>query len=210
MKNIKKYICLLLAAALCLSACSTTSTEATTAAATEEATAAETTAADTEDGMFQPGTYTGVGTGRNGDITVEVVFDANSIVSVTVTDHTETDGIADPALERIPAEIVEYQSLAVDTVSSATLTSEGILQAVEDCVTQAGGDVEALKQPIKTGEVEKTEETRTADVVVAGSGISGLTAAIAAAEAGADVVVIEKEATTGAPAQQAPPQGSLK
>ncbi len=197
MKNIKKYICLLLAAALCLSACSTTSTEATTAAATEEATAAETTAADTEDGMFQPGTYTGVGTGRNGDITVEVVFDANSIVSVTVTDHTETDGIADPALERIPAEIVEYQSLAVDTVSSATLTSEGILQAVEDCVTQAGGDVEALKQPIETGEVEKTEETQTADVVVAGSGISGLTAAIAAAEAGADVVVIEKEATTG-------------
>ncbi len=197
MKNIKKYICLLLAAALCLSACSTTSTDATTAAATEEATAAETTAADTEDGMFQPGTYTGVGTGRNGDITVEVVFDANSIVSVTVTDHTETDGIADPALERIPAEIVEYQSLAVDTVSSATLTSEGILQAVEDCVTQAGGDVEALKQPIETGEVEKTEETQTADVVVAGSGISGLTAAIAAAEAGADVVVIEKEATTG-------------
>ncbi len=197
MKNIKKYICLLLAAALCLTACSTTSGDATTAAATEEATAAETTAADTGDGMFQPGTYTGVGTGRNGDITVEVVFDANSIVSVTVTDHTETDGIADPALERIPAEIVEYQSLAVDTVSSATLTSEGILQAVEDCVTQAGGDVDALKQPIETGEVEKTEETQTADVVVAGSGISGLTAAIAAAEAGADVVVIEKEATTG-------------
>lgn len=198
MKRIKQYICLLLAAALCLTACSsTTGSEGTTAAATQEATTAETTAADTGDGLFTAGTYTGTGDGNNGPITVEVVFDANSIVSVTVTEHGETAGIADPALERIPAEIVEYQSLAVDTVASATMTSNGILAAVEDCVTQAGGDVEALKTPIETEEAAKTEETQTADVVVVGSGISGLTAAIAAAEAGSDVVVIEKAATTG-------------
>lgn len=45
----------------------------------------------------------------------------------------------------IPAAIVENQSLAVDTVSGATNSSNAILTAVADCVAQAGGDVEALK-----------------------------------------------------------------
>ena len=78
------------------------------------------------------GTYTGVGDGRNGDIQVEVVVNENKIESVAVTAHEETPGISDPALEQIPAAIVEKQSLAVDTVAGATLTSEGILMAVEN------------------------------------------------------------------------------
>ena len=88
------------------------------------------------------------------------------------------------------------QSLAVDTVAGATNTSKAILAAVEDCVKQAGGDVEALTVPIQGGS-EKKEESRTADIVIVGSGIAGLSAALSAAETGADVVVLEKMATTG-------------
>ena len=88
------------------------------------------------------------------------------------------------------------QSLAVDTVAGATNTSKAILAAVEDCVKQAGGDVEALTGPIQGGS-EKKEESRTADIVIVGSGIAGLSAALSAAETGADVVVLEKMATTG-------------
>ncbi len=175
----KKILCLLLAGLLCMSGCTS-----------------QTSSTD-QGGLYQAGTYTGTANGNNGPITVEVVFSSDKIESVTVTEHAETAGIADPALERIPADIVEAQSLAVDTVSGATMTSNGILAAVEDCVSQAGADPEALKTPVEQTTAEKTEETREADVVVVGSGITGLTAAISAAEGGADVVMIEKQATTG-------------
>ena len=58
------------------------------------------------EGGLTDGTYTGTGRGRNGDITVEVVVAKGAVSEITVTDHTETAGIADPALEKIPAEII--------------------------------------------------------------------------------------------------------
>ena len=96
-------------------------------------------------GKYTAGTYTGTGKGNNGDVTVEVVFTADAITSVTVKDNSETAGISDPAIEQIPGEIVDKQSLAVDTVSGATHTSDAIIEAVSDCVTQAGGDPASLK-----------------------------------------------------------------
>lgn len=96
-------------------------------------------------GKYTAGTYTGTGKGNNGDVTVEVVFTADAIKSVTVKDNSETAGISDPAIEQIPGEIVDKQSLAVDTVSGATHTSDAIIEAVSDCVTQAGGDPASLK-----------------------------------------------------------------
>ena len=176
-----KLICLLLASLLCLAGCSTT----------PKAPAAE------GESLFKAGTYTGVGDGRNGPITVEVTFTAGAIESITVKEHTETAGICDPAIEKIPGAVVESQSLGVDTVAGATLTSDGILKAIEDCVVQAGGDVEKLKAATEKTPQAKTEESRSTDVVVVGSGITGMSAALSAKEAGADVVVIEKQATTG-------------
>ena len=77
-------------------------------------------------------------------MTVEVIFDETQIASVTVVEHSETAGICEPAIESIPELIVEGQTLAVDAVTGATVTSTAILTAVADCVTQAGGDVDAL------------------------------------------------------------------
>ncbi|MGI6151323.1 MAG: FMN-binding protein [Christensenellales bacterium] len=93
---------------------------------------------------FKAGTYTGKGKGMNGDVTVKVVFSDSAIVSVDVVDHKETEGIYEKAAEDIPRAIVGGQTLSVDTVSGATYTSEAIIQAVTDCVVQAGGDVAAL------------------------------------------------------------------
>lgn len=146
---------------------------------------------------FTAGTYTATVKGNNGDLTVEVVLEADKIVSVTVVSHVETAGLADPALTNIPAAIVEQQSLAVDTVSGATVTSNAILAAVADCVTQAGGDPAALTAVAATEEVAKAETEMTADVVVVGAGMAGLTAALAAKEAGADVILIDKMAAIG-------------
>lgn len=145
---------------------------------------------------YTAGTYTGTGAGRNGDITVEVVFTDDAIKSVTITDHAETGGISDPAINTIPEAIVESQSLGVDAVTGATLTSNGIIDAVADAVEQAGGDVEALKAVV----VEKTageaiEET--VDVVIVGAGGAGMAAAASALENGATVIVLEKTAAIG-------------
>lgn len=155
------------------------------------------TACGGESSAYKAGTYTSTVDGHNAPITVEVTFTDSAIESVVVKEHAETAGLSDPALERVPADVVKYQSLAVDTVAGATVTSKAVLAAVEDAVKQAGGDVEALKAEIKKDDVVKTEKEVETDVLVVGSGISGLTTAISAANEGADVIVIEKMAVTG-------------
>lgn len=146
---------------------------------------------------FTAGEYTATVEGRNGDVTVTAKFSDSAIESVTVGEHAETAGIADPAIERLPQAIVDGQTLKVDTVTGATLTSNAILEAVEDCVTQAGGDVEYLKaNTIATEETEKEAEEYTTDIVIVGGGAAGLTSAISASDLGADVIVLEKGAST--------------
>ena len=104
-------------------------------------------ASSTSDAKYKAGTYTGTAAGKNGDVTVEVVLSDNAIDSVTVKDQKETAGIADPALEQIPAAIVEAQSTAVDTVSGATITSQAIIDATNAALTSAGVDVSAMAAP---------------------------------------------------------------
>ena len=85
-------------------------------------------------------TLTGTAKGRNGDVTVEVVYADGKITSVEVKDHKETEGLADPAIEKIPAAIVEANSVNVDAVSGATVTSNAIMKAVEDALHKGGID----------------------------------------------------------------------
>ncbi len=158
---------------------------------------AQPTDAPAQEGKFTPGTYTATGKGNNGDVTVSVTFSADAITEVTVGEHGETAGISDPAIDRIPAAIVDGQTLAVDTVSGATNTSKAILAAVEDCVKQAGGDVEALKVAAEDNEKEQETVELTADVVVVGGGGAGLAAAVSAGENGAKVILVEKMSDVG-------------
>ncbi|MBE5962890.1 MAG: FMN-binding protein [Lachnospiraceae bacterium] len=95
--------------------------------------------------VFTAGEYTAAGEGKNGAVNVTVKFDDSKIVSVEVGDHAETAGLADPAIEGVPAAIVEGQTLKVDVVSGATVTSEAIIAAVEDCITQAGANAADFK-----------------------------------------------------------------
>ena len=86
---------------------------------------------------YKAGTYTGTGVGKNGDVVVEVVVSDSAITSVTVTEHSETDGVADPALEQVPAAIVKANSTEVDAVAGATVTSEAIIDAVNTALASA-------------------------------------------------------------------------
>lgn len=154
------------------------------------------TPSQSENAKYKAGAYTATAKGHNGDVNVEVVFDDTSIVSIKVLEHAETAGIGDIAIDRIPEEIATGQTLAVDSVTGATFTSEAILAAVEDCIKQAGGNVEDLKAD--SGSDVKGEETElTTDIVIVGAGGTGLAAAASAYENGADVIVLEKLAITG-------------
>lgn len=149
------------------------------------------------DAAYQAGTYTGTAAGRNGEIAVEVVFGENAIESVTVTQHAETEGIADPAIERIPSAIVESQSLGVDAVTGCTITSEAIIAAVAAAAEQAGADIDALRSVETASENAGEKIEKTVDVVIVGAGGAGMAAAASAAENGASVVVLEKTAAIG-------------
>jgi succinate dehydrogenase/fumarate reductase flavoprotein subunit/uncharacterized protein with FMN-binding domain len=140
---------------------------------------------------FKSGTYTATAKGMRGPVKVEVIFSDSKIEAIKVIEDNETIRIGEAAVEILPGAIVANQSLAVDTVASATFTSNAIKMAVADCVKQAGGDVAALrKAPVQP--VKAVNETVTYDVVVVGGGLSGLAAATAAINKGAKVALLEK------------------
>ena len=148
-----------------------------------------------------PGVYTGSGDsmiGGAGSIKVEVTLgDGDEILSVTITDTNETPGIADAAIDATPKAIVAQQSIAVDAVSGATMTSDAIVAAVEDALTAAGADIERFKTKVEK-EVEKAADADlTADVVIIGAGGAGLAAALTAEQNGASVIVLEKMPKVG-------------
>ena len=165
-----------------LGGCGTTETSST---------AIDSSSMETTTGSYTEGVYEASQKGMNGDVKVGVTFTGDSISEVKILEHKETEGLADPALEQIPASIVAHQSLAIDTISGATMTSNAILLAVSNCVEQAGGDVESLKNK-EVQEVVNTETViKEADVIVVGGGSAGLSAAVALAEGGQSVLLIE-------------------
>ena len=146
---------------------------------------------------YTAGVYTAQANGNNGPVTVEVEVNDSEILNVRVTDHAETAGLSDAPIERIPAEIVEGQTLAVDTVSGATNTSNAILKAAEDALAQAGADVEALKVAKEKTDAACEVTERHVQALVIGAGGSGLAAAITLQEQGVETLVVDKMASAG-------------
>ena len=151
------------------------------------------------DGTYTPGTYTATAKGKIADITVEVTFTENAIADVRVVAHNETlglgYGVSTAPIDMFPSQIVANQTLAVDVVTNATVTGNAILAAVADAVNQAGGDAEVLKQA--EAKVAGEEIVYDVEVVVVGAGAAGLSAALAAQEMNANVLVLEKGGITG-------------
>lgn len=139
---------------------------------------------------YSPGTYESEAEGYKDIIKVKVDFDEDEITNIEVVENSESSGIGTVPLEYIPEKIVENQSLGVDKVSGATVTSNALLMAVKDAVKQAGGDVKALEDKEVTRNTEPINDE--ADVVVVGGGGAGLSAAVSAASEGKSVILVEK------------------
>ena len=143
------------------------------------------------------GTYTGVGQGKNGDVTVELQVTGGKLAAVRVVKNVETPGISDAAMTQFPQRVVDAQSLNVDAVSGATLTSDGIRNAVADAIRKAGGDPAAFAAVAVKKKVAAKLIKDQADVIVVGAGGSGISAAVRAETLGANVILIEKMPVIG-------------
>ena len=151
--------------------------------------------------MAEAGTYTGVGDseiGGKGAIEVSVTVDENGVVTdIQVTKNGDTPGIADAAVEAMPGRIMAAQSANVDGVSGATMTSEAIKMAVLDAVTAAGLDTVKWSTYAATEAAKADDATYNTDIVIVGAGGAGMTAALTAAEKGANVIILESQAAVG-------------
>ncbi len=198
----KKLLALFLTLALAatmVAGCSSSDESADTAAAeegTEEAAEEETEEAAEEAGEVAGNTYEGSAEGRNGTITVAVTVDDDGVITaIDVVEHEETEGVGTLAFEEMIPAMVENNSLAVDTVTSATLTSEGLLEAVSAALTAGGLNPDDYQGDVVVEQGEDTEYD--VDVAIIGAGGAGMAAAASASEAGASVVVLEKTAAIG-------------
>lgn len=152
--------------------------------------------AATEVKVLKDGVYTGIASGYQGPLKLEVSVKSEKITDIKVLENVETIGIGSKALEAIPQRIIENQSVAVDVLSGATSSSKAVIAAVSNALEEAGADMSkySKKPKIKKGE----DLVIDADVVIVGAGGAGITAAIEAKAQGAEnVIILEKMDITG-------------
>ena len=146
------------------------------------------------DGMTA-GTYEATAPGFGGDLRLSVTVDADKITAIDVLEHKETEGIGAAALPVLVEKALEGQTVTLDAVSGATVTSGAFVKALTDALTQAGADMNKFSAAQEKGELE--QETLSCDIVVAGGGAAGLTAALTAVQAGKSVILVEKTGVVG-------------
>ena len=143
------------------------------------------------------GDFTGTAKGMGGDVTVTLTLEDGKITGCTAEGKDETPGIGTLALEQLPAQIAETGSIAVDGVSTATITSNAIKEAAAAALTAAGLNADDYKIEVKADATKAEDSTVDADVVIVGAGGAGMTAAITAAAEGKSVVIVESQAMVG-------------
>lgn len=138
-------------------------------------------------------TYSAMGNGYHGEMTVNVTIEDGKITDVELGDNHETNVVIDRAFPVIRERILEANTADVDSVTAATFSSYAIKTAVADAMQQAG--LEAPKVAMQNAEKTATERAaESCDIVIVGGGPAGLAAAVSAKQTNADknVILVEK------------------
>lgn len=144
---------------------------------------------------FKAGTYSGEADGFNGKVTVELTLDDTKTITGVNVNSTETDGIGEVAIDKLSEKVLATNSIEVDAVAGATMSSTAFIEAATAALEAAGlTNADLAKKEVEAG---ASSETKDADVVVIGAGGAGMTAAITAAQAGKSVIIVEAAAITG-------------
>ena len=142
------------------------------------------------------GDFTGTAKGFGGDVSVTLTLTDGAITGCTAEGKDETQGVGSEAIAKMPGEIAESGSIAVDGVSGATITSTAIKEAAAAALTAAGLNPDDYKTAVEK-DAAAEDSTVDADVVVVGAGGAGMTAAITAAAEGKTVVILESQSMVG-------------
>ena len=142
------------------------------------------------------GDFTGTAKGFGGDVSVTLTLTDGAITGCTAEGKDETEGVGSQAIAKMPGEIAENGSIAVDGVSGATITSTAIKEAAAAALTAAGLNPDDYKTAVEK-DAAAEDSTVDADVVVVGAGGAGMTAAITAAAEGKSVVILESQSMVG-------------
>ena len=142
------------------------------------------------------GDFTGTAKGFGGDVSVTLTLTDGAITGCTAEGKDETEGVGSQAIAKMPGEIAESGSIAVDGVSGATITSTAIKEAAAAALTAAGLNPDDYKTAVEK-DAAAEDSTVDADVVVVGAGGAGMTAAITAAAEGKSVVILESQPMVG-------------
>lgn len=174
-----------------------TSTEtAVTEQADENEKVEDTKEEETKEVEVDPDATEGTAKGYKGEVVAHVSFDGDKISNIHV-DHQETEGLGAAAIDKMVPQIIENQSVNIDSVSGATSSSKALIEAVSAAITAAGHNIEDYQEDFTSTDKERTDATKDVDVVVVGGGGAGFAAAVTAKENGADVVLLEKMPQVG-------------
>ena len=140
------------------------------------------------------GEFTGTATGM-GEVSVTITLTDGVITGCEIVGDSETEGIGSVIVENAPEEIVSGNKGAIDVVSGATITSNAVNEALAAALAAAGLDAADFTG---SGDAAAAEDRVVdTDIVIVGAGGAGMTAAIAAANEGKNVVIVESQAMVG-------------
>lgn len=88
-------------------------------------------------GSWKDGIYTETAKGEKGNFDVTVIISDGKISDIQIGDNKETQDIGAKAIAELPAEMIKGQTYEVDAISGATITSDGMKDAVARCLEKA-------------------------------------------------------------------------
>ena len=148
-------------------------------------------------GAGATGDFTGTAKGFGGDVTVTLTLTDGKITGCPAEGADETEGVGSKAIEQLPGEIAESGSIAVDGVSTATITSNAIKEAAAAAITAAGLKPEDFQTAVENNAEPAEDSTVDTDIVIVGAGGAGMTAALTATSEGKSVVIVESQPVVG-------------
>ena len=145
------------------------------------------------------GIFEGKAYGNNGWLTVEVNIKDNKITDIKTPGQRETKYLGDTAIREIGKDVLQYQTLNVDNIAGATVTSTALKTAIAQAIEKAGGDIAAFQKPVPEKIKKVAGITKgSADLIIVGAGGAGLSAAVTAKDLGVkNVLVLEKMPVIG-------------
>ena len=150
---------------------------------------------------------------ENEQMPIKVEISNNKISKIKTQKAMIPGSLEETVFTKIPKEIINEQSLSVDAISGATHSVNGLLDAVEKVIEQAGGNPQDFKTeadqkvvPLKVNTKKRLDNSYSfwrkkpnhiikeysTDFLIVGAGISGLAAAVQARQLKMDTIVIDK------------------